>query len=62
MFCYISSEQGAEHSNLIIFPLKELNIHKISMVALAQSYYYDGANVMSGTVLGKQTRIRDKYP
>lgn len=58
-FFDVSGGQGAEQlSNLIIFLLKELNIHEVPMVAQS----YDGANVMSGTVSGVQTRIRAKYP
>jgi len=57
-FFDVSGGQGAEQLfNLIIFLLKELNIHKVPM--MAQSY--DGANVMSGTVSSVQTRIRDTY-
>ncbi|CAI6366510.1 unnamed protein product [Macrosiphum euphorbiae] len=58
-FYDVSNGRGAEHISIeILSVLKKFGISDIPLVAQT----YDGANVMSGSTSGVQTRIRDSHP
>lgn len=58
-FIDVSSERGAENlTKIIINSLTQYNLNEIPLIAQS----YDGAGVMSGSLSGVQTRIREKYP
>lgn len=58
-FHNVSNGRGAEYISIeILSALKKLGISDIPLVAQT----YDGANVMSGSTSGVQTRIRESHP